>query len=93
MNILVTVDSNYVRPLKVMLTSFFRFHDNENKIYLLYSNVKETELKELQQLIERNGSRFFSVRVEESILSDVPVIQYFTKEMYYRLLSGMIFAK
>lgn len=93
MNILVTVDSNYVPPLKVMLTSFFRFHGNENKIYLLYSSVKEVELKELQQLIEKHGSRFFPVRVEEGILSDVPVIRYFTKEMYYRLLAGMIFTK
>lgn len=93
MNILVTVDSNYVPPLKVMLTSFFRFHDNENRIYLLYSNVKETELNELRELIEKNGSRFLPVRVEESILSDVPVIRYFTKEMYYRLLAGNIFAQ
>ena len=93
MNILVTVDSNYVCPLKVMLTSFFRFHDKENTIYLLYSNVKEIELGELRQLIERTGSRFCPVRVEESILSGVPVIGYFTKEMYYRLLSGMIFTK
>lgn len=93
MNILVTVDSNYVRPLKVMLTSFFRFHDKENKIYLLYSNVNEIELGELRQLIERNGSCFYPVRVEESILSGVPVIRYFTKEMYYRLLSGIIFTK
>lgn len=93
MNILVTADSNYVCPLKVMLTSFFRFHDNENKIYLLYSSVKETELGELRQLIEKHGSLFFPVRVEEDILAGVPVIRYFTKEMYYRLLSGMIFTQ
>lgn len=93
MNILVTVDSNYVRPLKVMLTSFFAHHKNENKIYLLYSNVKEPELSELRELIEKNGSLFFPVRIEESILSDVPVIRYFTKEMYYRLLVGMVFPK
>lgn len=93
MNILVTVDSNYVRPLKVMLTSFFVHHKNENKIYLLYSNVKDSELGELQQLIEKHGSLFFSVRIEESTLSGVPVIRYFTKEMYYRLLAGMVFPK
>lgn len=91
MNILVTVDSNYVRPLKVMLTSFFTYHKNENQIYLLYSNVKETELAELRNMIEERGSRFFPVRMEENLLSDVPVFRYFTKEMYYRLFAGVMF--
>lgn len=93
MNILATVDSNYVRPFKVMLTSFFVHHKNENKIYLLYSNVKEQELCELKQLIESYGSLFLPVRVDEELLSGVPVIRYFTKEMYYRLLAGMMFPK
>lgn len=91
MNILVTVDSNYVRPLKVMLTSFFTYHKNENQIYLLYSNVKETELAELRNMIEERGSRFFPVRMEENLLSNVPVFRYFTKEMYYRLFAGVMF--
>lgn len=91
MNILVTVDSNYIRPLNVMLTSFFTYHRNENQIYLLYSNVKDAELRELRNLIEGNGSRFFPVRMEEDLLADVPVFRYFTREMYYRLFAGMIF--
>lgn len=91
MNILVTVDSNYIRPLKVMLTSFFTHHKNENKIYLLYSNVKETELEELNTLIESKGSRFLPVRMKEGLLSEVPVFRYFTKEMYYRIFAGTMF--
>ncbi len=93
MNILVTVDSNYIRPLKVMLTSFFAHHKNENKIYLLYSNVKETELAELNTLIESKGSRFLPVRMKEGLLSEVPVFRYFTREMYYRIFAGMMFPK
>ena len=88
MNILVTVDSNYIRPLKVMLTSFFTYHKNQNKIYLLHSNVKSTELEELAALVKEHGSRFFPVRMEEDILSDLPVLRYFTREMYYRLFAG-----
>lgn len=91
MNILVTVDSNYIRPLKVMLTSFFTHHKNENKIYLLYSNVKETELAELNTLIESKGSRFLPARMKEGLLSEVPVFRYFTREMYYRIFAGMMF--
>lgn len=88
MNILVTVDSNYIRPLKVMLTSFFTYHKNENKIFLLYNNVKETELQELKVIIEEHGSLFFPVRMDEDILSGMPVFRYFTREMYYRLFAG-----
>lgn len=88
MNILVTVDSNYIRPLKVMLASFFTYHRQENKIFLLYNKVKETELEELKVMIEERGSCFFPVRMDENILSDMPVFGYFTKEMYYRLFAG-----
>lgn len=88
MNILVTVDSNYIRPLKVMLSSFFIYHNHENKIFLLYNKVKDTELEELKVMIEEHGSRFFPVRMDENILSDMPVFGYFTKEMYYRLFAG-----
>lgn len=91
MNILVTVDSNYIRPLKVMLTSFFTHHRNENKIYLLYSNVRDEELAELKALVEKNNSSFLSVRMEEGALAEVPVCRYFTKEMYYRLFAGELF--
>lgn len=91
MNILVTVNSNYIRPLKIMLTSFFVYHKNKNQIYLLYSNVTEEELKELRFLIEENGSSFFPVRMEESLLINVPEFRYFTREMYYRLFAGVIF--
>ncbi len=90
MNILVTLDSNYIRPLKVMLTSFFICHRNENKIYLLYSNVKDTELAEVKELVEKNNSRFLPVRMDEGLLAEVPVLRYFTKEMYYRLFAGVM---
>ncbi len=88
MNILVTVDSNYIRPLKVMLTSFFTYHRNENKIFLLYDNVKKTEIEELKVIIEGYGSLFFPIRMDEDILSGMPVFGYFTREMYYRLFVG-----
>ncbi|MDE7331572.1 MAG: glycosyltransferase family 8 protein [Lachnospiraceae bacterium] len=91
MNILVTVDSNYIRPLKVMLTSFFVYHRNENRIYLLYSNVRDGELAELKELVEKNNSRFLPVRMDEGQLAEVPVFRYFTKEMYYRLFAGVMF--
>lgn len=91
MNILVTVDSNYIRPLKVMLTSFFVHHKNENTIYLLYSNVREEEIADIKALIEDQGSRFLPVRMKEGLLSDVPVFRYFTREMYYRLFAGIMF--
>lgn len=91
MNILVTVNSNYIRPLKVMLASFFTYHRKEESIYLLYSDVKDAELEELRKLIEENGSRFLPVRMEKNLLWDVPVFRYFTREMYYRLFAGMMF--
>ena len=42
MNILVTVDDNYVRPLRVMLDSFFRWNAKEKvTVYLFYAKVAQ----------------------------------------------------
>ncbi len=90
MNILVTVDSNYIRPLKIMLTSFFDYHKAENKIYLFYNNVKQSELEEVDKLVKEHGSVFVPIKMEEDLFSGVPVFRYFTKEMYYRILAAKI---
>ena len=48
MNILVTLNSNYLRPLKVMLKSLFLNNPGEKfTIYLMHSSLTDDELKDL----------------------------------------------
>ncbi|MBD5545139.1 MAG: glycosyltransferase family 8 protein [Lachnospiraceae bacterium] len=90
MNILVTLDDNYIRPLFIMLESLFRHEKSKMDIYLFYSDVSEDNRKRLHTYIKKRGSRFIPIYVEDDVFQDAPVFRYFTKEMYYRLLCSRL---
>lgn len=88
MNILVTLDSNYIFPLKVMLKSLFiNNRKNSFSIYLMHSSLKDYEIEDLNDYIEKHGSKLIVVYVDDDYFKDAPTIFYYTKEMYYRLLA------
>ncbi len=88
MNILVTVDSNYIKPLKVMLYSLFstnnqhRFH-----IYLIYSKIKPEEIGDIDEFITKRGHRFSPIAIQGHEFHDAPVVRHYSDAMYYRLLA------
>lgn len=86
MNILVSANDNYIRPLKIMLYSLFEKEKTGIKIYFLYSDVSRENMRTLDILIRQNGGKFIPVCVENGIFDDAPVWGYFTKEIYYRVL-------
>lgn len=90
MNLLVTLDDNYIRPLLIMLESLFRHERSRMDIYLLYSNVSEDNRKRLHTYIKKQGSRLIPIYVEDDVFREAPVFRYFTKEMYYRLLCSRL---
>lgn len=88
MNILVTLNSNYLKPLKVMLTSLFLNNDDESfTIYLMHSSIKQEEIQRIDQFINEHGSQLVEVHVDDTHFSEAPVLLHYTKEMYYRLLA------
>ncbi|MDD4564641.1 MAG: glycosyltransferase family 8 protein [Eubacteriales bacterium] len=88
MNILVTLNANYIKPLKVMLKSLFMNNENECfDIYLMHTSLKEEELESLNAYIARHGGRLFIVKMDDGCFQDAPVLLHYTKEMYFRLLA------
>ncbi len=87
MNILVTLNSNYIKPLKVMLKSLFINNKSMFNIYIMHSNISDDEILELEEFVTENGSSLFSAKVGDELFSEAPVILHYTKEMYYRLLA------
>lgn len=88
MNILVTLNSNYVPPLKVMLKSLFLNNSHALfTIYIMHSSLTEEELRMLQQFVEKDGHKLKVITITEAYFQDAPVIKHYTKEMYYRLLA------
>lgn len=88
MNILVTLNSNYIKPLKIMLKSLFLNNSGQKfQIYLIHTSLENDELEDLDVYIEAHGSELNVVSIGKDCFSDAPVIFHYTKEMYFRLLA------
>lgn len=88
MNILVTLDANYVPPLRVMLYSLFLNNPGERfHIFLLHSSIPSPLLAQLEAEIAGQGHDISVIKAQEDWFAQAPVIKHYTKEMYYRLLA------
>ncbi|SFA94231.1 Lipopolysaccharide biosynthesis protein, LPS:glycosyltransferase [Lentibacillus halodurans] len=88
MNILVTLDTNYLKPLKVALKSLFLNNQDETfTIYLMHSSLEQADLDELNHYIDIHGSELRPIYISDEYFKDAPAQSYYTKEMYYRLLA------
>lgn len=88
MNILVTLDSNYLKPLRIMLQSLFMNNTCEKfHIYVIHANLEEDDLEDLKRFIELYGSKLHVIHVDDNFFGDAPLVFHYTKEMYFRLLA------
>ena len=88
MNILVTLDSNYMNPLKVMLKSMFINNPDETfSIYVMHSTLETKEINALMEFAESGGHSVKEIKITDDYFHDAPVLKHYTKEMYYRLLA------
>jgi len=91
MHILVTLDEDYVYPLKVMLVSLFENNPHEQiKIWLIHAGIKKSLLMEIAQLVEELNGEFESCQIADAFFEEAPVVERYPKEMYFRLLAGQI---
>ena len=86
MNVVITVDDNYIRPALIMLESLFEHNGVGIHVYLLHSNVCKENLRRLSDHIAKYGGEFTDIPVPPELFDGATVTKYFTKEMYYRLL-------
>lgn len=88
MNLLVTLDQNYLPPLQVLLTSL---HVNQPQepvaLYLLHSGIPAAPLEQVGRQCGAFGFRFCPVRISGGLFRDAPVTKQYPQEMYYRLLA------
>ncbi|MDD2234475.1 MAG: glycosyltransferase family 8 protein [Desulfitobacteriaceae bacterium] len=88
MNILVTLDSNYIKPLKTMLISLFLNNPSEIfTIFLMHSKLRDEEVERIQSYAEEYGNKVRNIKISDGTFADAPVLFHYTKEMYFRLLA------
>lgn len=95
MNLLLTLDENYLPPCKVMLDSFFASSPGEKNVtvYLLHSAIPEEKLEELADFCAASGAVLRPIAVDADLFENAPTTKRYPKEMYYRLLSPLILPK
>lgn len=90
-NLLVTLDENYLPRLRVLLTSIYlnnpgtAFH-----VYLLHRGIPQERLDNLQQGLGAFGYKLFPICVDETLFVHAPITDRYPQEMYYRLLAAQI---
>lgn len=92
-NILVTLDRNYIPHLNVMLSSLI--HSNPEvyfDVYLLQSSVDESDTVETSRILGNMG-RLIPINANEVELEDAPVSSRYPKEIYYRIFAAKYLPK
>ncbi len=88
MNILVTLDANYIPYLNVMLSSMLHANSGERfDVYLLQSSVTEEDTAQTRKILGKEN-RLILVNANEAGLQDAPTTSRYPKEIYYRIFAA-----
>ena len=91
LNIFVTLDHNYLAPLRVMLYSLFQNNPGEHfDIYAAIDDLESQDWEELCAFCGRGGAALYPVTMDETSFADAPMVRYYPRAMYYRLLAAQV---
>ncbi len=91
MNILATLDRNYLEPFMVLLCSLLMNHPEDRFcVYLISSDVTQDELAGAYRMCARFGSELHLIAIDEDSFEQAPTLRYYSKAMYYRLLAAQL---
>lgn len=88
--LLVTLDENYLPHLRVMLGSLLRNSPGEYRVHLIHRSMPEEALEGLARWLAERGCTLAAHTVPHSLFAEAPVTKRYPQEMYYRLLAGEI---
>lgn len=88
MNLLVTLNANYIPYLNVMLSSLI--HSNPDcffDVYLLHSSIAERDTVLTSKVLGDSG-KLIMINADEISLMDAPTTSRYPKEIYYRIFAA-----
>lgn len=92
MNILVTLDSNYVSPLTVMLKSVVSSNRGKDiDLYVIHSSLTEYDFGRINSI--NPSITIHAIKVDDEVFENAHFTKRITKETYYRLLLGELLPK
>ncbi|BAE85862.1 hypothetical protein DSY4073 [Desulfitobacterium hafniense Y51] len=88
MNILVTLNSSYVKQLMVMLTSLLDSNPGEQfTVYIAHSAMSKEDFARIDQAIDTSRCKIEGIKLADEGLSKAPITSRYPKEMYYRIFA------
>lgn len=88
MNLLVTLNRNYIPQLNVMLFSALRGDSAAYfRVYLMHDDIARGDVAETELLLGERGELHL-IRVEEGGLADAPTSYRYPKAIYYRIFAA-----
>ncbi len=87
-NVLVTLDENYLPHLNVMLFTLIETnHDCIFSVYLLHTSVRSDALKPTEKILG-NAGRLIPIQTHDLNLNHAPTTERYPKEIYYRIFAA-----
>ena len=87
-NLLFTLDSRYIGPLKVLLTSLRANNPGISfSFFLAESGMEEECIREIETWCGAYGAKLSVITLDGTLFESAPVSRQYPKEMYYRLLA------
>ena len=89
MDILVTVDRNYLHPLAVMLKSLAIHHRSiPVRVFVLHRTLLSRDFDGLRRAVDEPGLELVDIKAGESPLSGAPTTDRYPLEMYDRIFAA-----
>lgn len=90
-NILVTLDANYILPLRVLLFSMLRADPAARyTVYVAHASLTPADFVRIRQGLDTARCTLVPLPVPPDLLADAPVLRRLTKASYYRLIAPSI---
>ncbi|MCD8035773.1 MAG: glycosyltransferase family 8 protein [Clostridiales bacterium] len=91
MNLMFTLDSNYITQLRYCLLSIIRFPVSEGYDVYILVQERTLEFDRLKEEFEKNENvRIHLLEVNETLFASFPEIARYTRVVYYRIFAASI---
>lgn len=91
MNLLVTLNAGYIKPLAVMLNSLLSSNTNrEFRVFVAHSSLTEQDFRYIEEHVPMQQCELVNIQVPASMFADAPVLERLPKETYYRLFAAQL---
>ncbi len=94
LNILVTLDSRYMKALRAMLTSVMKSNGKESiNLYVAYSSLTEEDFESIERITKAYDTEIYRIKLDDGLFEGAPNLKRLSKAAYYRIFAPLYLPK